>query len=316
MIKKLAAWGVLLLVFLLPFQIIFLYLSLETEADKVAGIYQQNFGVTNSAFIGDFFFNLFGYTSPFAEVSFLGQGIADKTVADEKGYFEFKNRFSPLSPREACLSAKDQFGRISAPVCLPSFPTQYNVTIGPVILPPTISFDKKNYFIGDKVILTGQTVPNSEINLSFFTDEKLSSFFSRKLNLNLIKDITAFSLPRITIVSDEKGNFSVTLPSSISETYRVFTQVIYQERHSPNSIVLSLRIEPVWVVIVKFLKFFWEIIKLRIIEFLVLIESILLILYFIKIFHDLTDRQTSLVIYKERSIVLYQRNLPALRRET
>ena len=66
------------------------------------------------------------------------------------------------------MTAKDQLGRMSSPVCLPPFPVNYNVSIGPVIMPPTVSLDKKDYFMGDGVILSGQAVPNTDVKLSMF----------------------------------------------------------------------------------------------------------------------------------------------------
>jgi len=150
------------LLILIPLQLGFLYLKNPPQSPgSVAGVF-------NSVSIGEFRFSLYGYTSPKAQVTFEGLGIFDQTTADEKGYFQFNNRFSPFSSREACLSSKDQFGRLSSPLCLPPFPVNYNVSIGPVIMPPTVSLDKKDYFMGDQVILSGQAVPNTDVKLSMF----------------------------------------------------------------------------------------------------------------------------------------------------
>ena len=177
-----------LLLILVPLQLSLLYTD-KLPNGNVAGISntsyfddKQSKNVNVSAFIGDHRFNLYGYTSPRAFVTFDGQGIFDTTTADDKGYFEFDNRFSPLSPREACLTSKDQFGRLSSPVCLPPFPIKYDVNIGPVIMPPTVSLNNppigSDYFIGDQVMLSGQAVPNTDVKLSVFgtgNDSKLSS---------------------------------------------------------------------------------------------------------------------------------------------
>ena len=166
--------------------------------------------VTVSLSIGEYQFTLFGYSSPKALVTIEGLGIYDQTYADNRGYFEFKNRFSPFSPREACLSARDQFGRNSAPSCLPPFPTNRNVTIGPVILPPTLSLDKPDYFIGDEVILSGQTIPNSEVDLSVFTKNKSeilnpkSEANSNYKNLNNQNSFENLRIKILGIVSDFK----------------------------------------------------------------------------------------------------------------
>ncbi|MCX7956119.1 MAG: hypothetical protein N2593_03415 [Patescibacteria group bacterium] len=301
---------------ILPFQIFYIHLLSEKNQGNVAGIKEHIFQIKNFALIGEFHFTLYGYTSPFADVYFSGQGIADQTTADKNGYFEFKNRFSPFSPREACLSSKDQLGRISAPICLPPFPTQYNVNIGPVIIPPTISLDKKNYFIGDKVILTGQTIPNSKINMSLFVDQE-KNFLSLFNKINPIKEVNAFSISSLDIKSDNMGNFSISLPSSKAQNYRLFTQVDYQEKKSPNSLILKLNIEPIWFIIIKILFFLINIIKSRILEIIILSEILFLILY---LFYLLNKNYYSIYVYQKKylsiiekkSIILYEKKLPAI----
>ncbi len=294
---------IFLFVFLfIPFQLAFLYLKTE-QPGNVAGIETKSIepaDTVNSLFIGEFQFILFGYTSPQAEVTLVGQGISDQTIADNTGYFEFTNRFLPLSPHEACLSAKDQFGRISSPTCLPPFPTQSNVVIGPVIIPPTISFDKPNYFVGDEAILTGQTLPESPINLSMFTKaSKLPSF-------SLINPVEAFSLPKVSALSDDKGNFSFILPSSQAQDYRLFTQVDYQELPSANSRALSLKILPFWMIIIRFFSFIWTVLGRRLLEIVILLEIIGLIAYFIRTFFSPYH------ISRRRALTLYKVPLPAI----
>ncbi len=293
-----------LLLFLIPLQIGYLYF--KDDYGSVAGIKTFQNQVLNSVSIGEFRFNLYGYTSPFAEVTFAGQGIFDQTTADKNGYFEFKNRFSPFSPHEACLSAKDQFGRISSPVCLPPFPTQYNVTIGPVIMPPTISLDKSIYFVGDEVILTGQTIPNTDINLSMFTEQSKSIFFNLLSSFILVKPVEAFNLPKLSIKSDEKGNFSISLPSSEAQNFRLFTQANYDKNLSPNSISLKLKIEPIWAIIFKFFSFLWMIIKAKTLEIIIVLEIISLLIYFFNVLLHPAN------LSKTKAIIIYEEKLPIL----
>ena len=187
------------LLILIPLQLGFLYLKNPPEMSGiVAGIKSQSTNIENSVSIGEFKFSLFGYTSPFALVTFEGMGIFDQTTADGEGYFQFNNRFSPFSKREACLSSKDQFGRLSSPVCLPPFPVDYNVSIGPVIMPPTVSLDKKDYFMGDQVMLSGQAVPNTEVKLSVFGDNK-NKFEARSTK---IETNSNFKIRILKIISD------------------------------------------------------------------------------------------------------------------
>ena len=306
------------LLILIPLQLGYLYLKNPSEQPGiVAGIKSQSTNIENSVSIGEFKFSLFGYTSPFALVTFEGMGIFDQTTADGEGYFQFNNRFSPFSKREACLSSKDQFGRLSSPVCLPPFPVDYNVSIGPVIMPPTVSLDKKDYFMGDQVMLSGQAVPNTEVKLSVFGDNKnkfearstkietnsnfkirilkiISDFGFRISSFAFIKPVEAFTFPELTAKSDDKGNFSVNLPSSNPEKFRLFAQTDFKKSISPNSVKLSLDILPVWMIIVKFFLFLFSLIKPRLLEILIIAE-IIYIIYVIK-----GHIQGKAIILKER----------------
>ena len=287
-----------LLLILLPLQLGFLYLKNPLPSPgTVAGIKNQSTNIENSVSIGEFRFSLYGYASPLAQVTFEGMGIFDQTAADDKGYFKFSNRFSPFSSREACLSSKDQFGRLSSPVCLPPFPVNYDVNIGPVIISPTVSLNKKDFFLGDQIILSGQTIPNSSVSLAIFNESGGHFPFP---NLSLIKPVEAFTFPRITSTSDSKGNFSIDLPSSSPEKYRLFTQVNYVKSISPNSVKLNLEILPVWMIIIKFFLFLLSLLKPRLLEIIIAIE----ILYIIRVLMG---------HFQSRAIILYQSHLPAIK---
>jgi hypothetical protein len=275
---------------------IYLYLS-QFISNNIAGAKTTSYETSVSAFIGEYRFTLFGYTSPKALVTFQGLGIFDQTYADETGYFEFKNRFSPFSPREACLTAQDQLGRLTNPVCLPPFPVNYNVTIGPVLMPPTLSLDKSDYWVGDEIILSGQSIPESNISLSTFTDE----------NKNLISQVYAFSLPKLETQTDKKGNFSIALPSSSAKKIRLFAQTKFQNEDSPKSVNLTLKILPWWMIIFKFFIFLWLlIIKPRLLEIVILIELIFLLIYFLRShFHPKT-----LAIIKKQPLAMIKYQKP------
>ncbi len=289
--------SIVFLLVVVPLQLGFLYLNNPPESSgSVAGI-SQAANIENSVSIGEFRFSLYGYTSPKAQVTFEGLGIFDQTTANDKGYFQFNNRFSPFSSREACLSSKDQFGRLSSPLCLPPFPVDYNVSIGPVVMPPTVSLDKKDYFMGDQVILSGQAVPNTEVKLSVFTkegkyltnrdDKAKTPVLSNRLGplsflLQLIsRPVEAFGFPQLNITSDSKGNFSINLPSSNPEKFRLFAQTDFKKSISPNSVKLNLEILPIWMIIIKFFLFILSLIRPRLLEILIIAE-IIYIIYILK----------------------------------
>ena len=273
------AFLIIVLLTLIPFQLSYLYSNTNSQAGTVAGLKSLTSDeINNSVSIGEFHFNLYGYTSPQAVVTIDGQGIYDQSVSDNNGYYQFANRFSPFSPREACLSSKDQFGRVSSSICLPPFPVKYDVNIGPVIIPPTISLDKDVYYIGDKIILSGQTIPNSEVNLSMFTKNK--TIGDKLLSTSLVKPVDAFTFPNISTKSDNKGNYSLSLPSQISQRYNIFSQTQYQKNSSPNSIKLNFNVYPIWMIILQFFGFICSLIKPRLIELSIILE-LLIVSYFI-----------------------------------
>lgn len=255
------------------------YQQKKTRLMQLAGLQTSNI-VDINAMIGEHRFTLFGYTSPYALVTFSGVGIFDQTYADKTGYFIFKNSFSPFSPREGCLISQDQFGRLTKEVCLPPFPTNYNTEIGPVILPPTLSLNNSDYWVGDEVILTGQSIPNTSVNIALFYDEQKPITFAKWFNI--INLVEAAGLPKIEVKTDEKGNFSLSLPSSSANKYRLFTQVNYQEKNSSPSRQLTVTILPWWMIIFKIFGLIISLIKSRLLEFIILIEIIALIYYLIK----------------------------------
>lgn len=260
----------------------------------------KNAQVSNAVSVGEYRFSLYGYTSPRALVTFEGVGIKDETFADDTGYFLFTNRFSPFSPREACLTSQDQFGRTSPPVCLPSFPTTYNVSIGPVLLPSTLSVNKGAYYTGDVVILSGQAIPNSEINLIVHTNENKSL-------PSLIKEVAAYTLPNYTVTTDKKGNFSIAFPSSQAQSYRIFTQVNYagsdsQSAPSPKSITINLKVLPVWMIVFHYLTLLWKTLQGRLLETIIIVQVVLAALLGLKLFHP--HRIKSIVVREKYELLV------------
>lgn len=224
-----------------------------------------------SVSIGEYQFFLFGYTSPRALVTLEGVGVFDQTYANDKGYFEFFNRFSPFSTREPCLSSQDQLGRISNPVCLPPFPLDRDVEIGPVILPPTVYLNKAKYFVGEQIVLSGQTIPNTDVDLSYFIENP--SLFS------LVKKTYAVAVPRLKVKSDVKGNYSIVLPSSYADSFRIFTQAGFHNQDSARSNTLQVKVLAWWMVIIQFILLLWDLLRSRFFEFFLLLQILALIWY-------------------------------------
>jgi hypothetical protein len=329
----------LLLVFLGFFSIYLTNLAKPNQR-TVAGIKTSASETTVSLSIGEFHFTLFGYTSPSAKVTISGLGIFDETYADEIGYFIFNNRFSPFSPREACLTAQDVLGRLSAPLCLPPFPTIYNVEIGPVIMPPTVSVDIGEYFIGDEAMLSGQTIPNTEVDLAFFTDQiapmkkrlftdnqgaagikglgVLNSvsndpavagcgservwdcFEIRPTTFSFIKPVEAYSFPQLQTKSDEKGNFSISVPTSQPMALRAFAQAAFKNSLSPKSLTLNMKILPWWMIVLRMFGLMFDLLKKHWLEIGLLMEFIILLMILIEnFFHPHRLAKTRAIVLRE-----------------
>ncbi len=336
-------------------------LSSISQRGQTQGIETISKSVNVSVFIGDFGqyrFNLFGYTSPLSLVTIEGSRIYDQTYSDKKGYFVFANRFFPRNTKETCLTSQDQLGRLSQPTCLPPFIPKNGLLIGPVILPPTLSLDKSDYYIDDEVILSGQTIPNSEINLSMFTKDtqvsrkalssksqapnKFESINSKRLefglpageagicdleficdlvlrisNLSLIRPVEAFTFPQLQSKADNEGNFSVSLPSSKVEKYRLFAQTSYEKNPSDKSNILNLDILPIWMIILKILWLLIQFLKPKFIEIAIIVELVLLLLYIFRRYFQphiiaknrtLVLRESLALLQEEKTIILKEQN--------
>lgn len=241
-------------------------------------------------------FSLFGYTSPQALVNLDGRDFRYQTWSDTDGYFIFKSRPAGQLPLEACLTSQDQLGRISKPVCLPPLSQNYdyNVEIGPIILPPTVSLNKpianETYFIDNEIILTGQTIPNTNVNLAMFTQNK-DSTVAHWLDSDIVQPVEAFSFPNFEARADNGGNFSILLPSSSSKTFRLFAQTNFRGYRSPESFALQLDI---------FRK------KSRLLELLIIALMIILFIYLFRQYfyiHNIASKRT-LVVRKHYDLYL------------
>ena len=246
--------------------------------------------------------NLFGYTCPGCDVSTQNPGLYRKTTADATtGKFEFVSAFPSTLIEDICLVAQDKLNRVTMPVCIPPPSQQDNVSIGPIIMPPTVSINNNNFYTGDRIIVSGQTVPSTDIKLSFFTDESKTSFMA---HLNPIRETYAATLPKQDIKVDSKGNFTMNLPFEDPQYYRTFAQTVYEKAFSQKSVTLNFDIFPGWFIIMKTLLGLLAGLKSRLFE-IILLSQVLLIAYYV--IHHFGQPHT---IARMRSLAL--REHPAL----
>jgi hypothetical protein len=295
---------------------IYLFICLFLFIPSVSAVYTSDVNV--SALIGgEGTFSLYGYTSPDSTVSISSQGIYDETRSDNTGYFLFIKKPTSLFQQDLCLSVQDNLGRISTPICIPSLPSGDNIVIGPIILPPTVSLNTGSLFIGEEPILSGQTIPNTNVKLSLFTDtNKAREFIALK---NFVKPVEAYTIPRINIISDSKGNYSVALPSSQVNYYRMFVQSIFQESYSPKSNTLHLNILPFWMYFIQLFTFLWGGLQKYLIDVIIISQIVSIGFYllyrYLKPYHifDFYKKRYPLALRPSHELVV--EDIPLMKKE-
>jgi len=268
-------------IYLLIYLFLYFFICLFIVSSPVSAIYTSD--VTVSASIGGgSTFTLFGYTSPDSTVTLSSQGLYDEGRSDNAGYFIFKDKPTSLYKQELCFTTQDQLGRISTPICIPALPAETIDRIGPVILPPTVSLNNGNIFIGEEPILSGQTIPNTNVKLSLFTDESVNR---RNIAFKaFVSPVEAYTIPNLHISSDSQGNYSIALSSTQSKYYRMFTQSLYQESLSPKSNTLHLDVMPFWMYLIQLLGFLWRSFRNYLFDFIIVSQIISLGVFFLRKF--------------------------------
>lgn len=222
-------------------------------------------------------FSIYGNTSPGAKVVIQNPGIHGETYANDQGVFDFQYLFLSLFREDICIVAHDTDNRATPPLCIPPPEPEASQRIGPVLLPPSTSISSGNAYIGDSVTLTGQTIPNADVKLSMFTDE-----LQQNKKLTLIPEAYAYTLPQLSLNSNKKGEYSLTLPTASSQFMRMFTRALYEGNSTPKSLTLILDIFPMWMLLFKFLASLWSVIKAHLIEIILLAQMYFLLMYFLR----------------------------------
>lgn len=205
---------------LLPFLILLLpnpTLAFESQAST-----------TITASIGQNRVTIYGYTSPNSKVELTSPKVLALTQSDQEGYFLFDKTLLPKNPSDLCLTSVDNNSRETTPICFPPPPaTNYHTDIGPILLPPTISLENNQINPNSTVVTSGQSIPNSQVNLSFYKVDNSAKSFPKTAN--------AYSLPSITATTDELGNFSLNLPTAYASDYRLYATAKFNDNYSPKS---------------------------------------------------------------------------------
>jgi hypothetical protein len=225
---------------------------------------------------GEKWFKLTGYTSPNALVTIQNPGIHNEIFANQDGYFVFKYLGLSTFHEDICLIAHDTENRTTPSTCIPPPSVADSKEIGPILLPPSTSISAGNAYVGDTVTLTGQTIPDVDVKLSLFTDEK------KQNTLSFIPSVYAYTLPQFSLKSNKRGEYSLTLPTASSQFLRMFSRALYQGNSTPKGNTLILDIFPLWMILFRFFSTFFSILKAHLFEILILLQLYILLMYFLK----------------------------------
>lgn len=219
---------------------------------------------------------IYGYGPSNSEVSLKGFGISERVTSEDNGFFVFGGIYSLTSRYpEVCVQAVDNQGRVTQPSCIPALPSDSLIPleVGPILLSPTISVSKNNIQQGEEAVLSGMTIPNSNVNV----------FLSKKENglsdISFVKEVSAYSLPILSLNANEKGEYSVTLPTKESSEYKIFTSSKYGEDLSNKSNTLK------FVVLTKLTTLFQKIVEfllLNKIMVVVIVEALVIMFLLFK----------------------------------
>lgn len=188
-----------------------------------------------SASVPDNYLTLTGYSSANAKIELENSITYAATYADKDGFFKFERLLLPKNQKEFCLTATDASLRKSTPVCLPPIPaSKINNTIGPVILPPTITLDSAKIDAYSTTFVSGESIPNSPVYIHLYQAKDKASLIA--------KPAQAFSFPTLMTQSDSSGHYSFSLPTTYSSNYRLYSSVNFQDNLSPKSNTLTYKL--------------------------------------------------------------------------
>lgn len=227
--------------------------------------------VNISAYIGSHQVTIYGYGQPNSTIELTSPRVYASVYSDDSGYFIFDRTILPVDPSELCLSAIDDSNRRSLPVCIPPPPPNNELTdIGPILLSPTLTLDKDRIKPNSTSIASGQSIPNSPVNIYLYQVDSQSFVFP--------KSVQAFSLPIFSTITDSLGNYSFNLPTAYSSNYRLYSTVIYKNDPSPKSNTLIYHLPSLlWL--------FWLQNSWLIITFFVFIITLTFFFYLIHIYY-------------------------------
>lgn len=242
--------------------------------------------VVVSVTIGSAQMTLWGYGAPESSLELTGIGVEQTTTSDANGYYSFDLVYLPASNTfpELCVIEIDPARRATPPTCVPPIPHgNYFYSIGPVILPPTISVGASQVRPGSQISAQGKTLPNSTVEVKLGRPDAKKGI----LGWQLVDRILAYYIPSFTVPSDDTGNFSFNMPTGESVAWRVFAIADYQgSAKSPKSNTLKFEtvsaVSYFWQGFWAFLATFLVWPRIIILELLIIILLVIIVLIIVR----------------------------------
>lgn len=227
----------IIFMFVLPLLILFLSSEVGNASAQTAftekTIVKPN--VIVSATIGIPKMTLWGYGSPNSVVELTGVNVDQTTSSDGTGYYSFDLVYLPDTETfpELCITAIDNGKRVTMPTCIPPINRDnYFYSVGPVILPPTISLGAPQTYPESQVSAQGTTIPNSIIEIKLARP----NIKQGSLSFKIVRTALAYYVPSYTVVSDAEGKYSFNVPTNKNITWRLFAITDYKDGNkSPKS---------------------------------------------------------------------------------
>lgn len=178
--------------------------------------------IDNFVTVGKTSLSIYGYGPADSEIILSGFGVSEKVVSDKIGFFRFNKVYSySFFYPELCIQAKDSNGLITQATCIPALPINNFIPneIGPVLLSPTISLSNNNVVVNNEVIVSGNTVPNTNVSVYMAKN---------------------YSLPIYQTTSDYNGRYEFSFIPSMSDSYKMFSFAKVGENLTNKSTTLGL----------------------------------------------------------------------------
>ncbi len=218
---------------------------------------------------------LFGYTAPSVIVQATGVRTFAQVSSDKDGYFLIDPLPVANEALEICVTTIDTERRTGFPFCLELPDTEKPTEIGPILLSPTLSLSQGAIWQKQFAEASGQTIPNTTVEISFF--ETASSISNTKAFFNTLSKILnptaeAAGIPIISAKTDAKGNFSVNMPNYKPLTYRIFAKAYFENSPTLKSQTLIFQVNP-------YAEYLWRYVIPKIFLFLFLFFILLYLAY-------------------------------------